>query len=171
MDKIHIEKKANEFLCGINDFPLPLIRLAEEKLSYEVLFLDNEVAGVAGKVNYTTKKIFVKQSDMPQRQRFTIAHEIGHIVLHARGVNANNQENSSREDHNINDDELTVYANHDPEREAEANYFAGCLLMPSDEYKKVWYRYDGDIFFIAMHFNVSRLSASVRANTLGLMSF
>lgn len=52
------------------------------------------------------------------RWRFTVAHEIGHFVLHQR----------SSIDHSLVRRDLTVWTN--ASEEAEANYFAAELLMP-----------------------------------------
>lgn len=58
----------------------------------------------------------------PERQRFTIAHELGHLVLHR------NQKQR------FNCDKESVYAGHETLRliEREADDFASNLLMPGD---------------------------------------
>ena len=62
--------------------------------------------------------IRVKTGLDPGRRRFTIAHEIGHFEFHPRlGLNRSDAT-----------DNLTIW--NDPTEEAEANLFAGELLMP-----------------------------------------
>jgi Zn-dependent peptidase ImmA (M78 family) len=67
--------------------------------------------------------IRVKPGLNPGRRRFTIAHEIGHFVLHPR-------EGLNREDTAAN---FTLW--NDPGEETEANMFAAELLMPEFLFK------------------------------------
>jgi Zn-dependent peptidase ImmA (M78 family) len=69
----------------------------------------------SGAVNSTDRAaaIWVRVSDAPVRRRFTIAHELGHILLHDLGVA-------------FRDDTFTGDS-----RETQANQFAAQLLMPS----------------------------------------
>ena len=61
------------------------------------------------------RAIFYDDSKPPARQRFSIAHEIGHIVLHeSDGATVHNREMSPSDD----------------PKEAEANIFASRLLAP-----------------------------------------
>jgi hypothetical protein len=55
------------------------------------------------------------------REIFTLAHEIGHVILHM-------DENSS-----FIDNSITISEKSTDLKEKEANYFAACLLMPADE--------------------------------------
>lgn len=65
--------------------------------------------------------IFINTSIRLSRELFTLAHELGHIVLHF------DKEKS------FIDNDLTIAEHNNNEIEQEANYFAACLLMPSDE--------------------------------------
>ena len=66
-------------------------------------------------------EIRVNAQEPPHAQRFSIAHEIGHHLLHPDGFVFSSHE----------DPESDLYAA-DPDRalEEEAEYFAGVLLMP-----------------------------------------
>ena len=67
----------------------------------------------------------------PVRQRFTIAHELGHAVLHAReGIHLDQAFRLRFRDQ-------TSAMAIDPE-EIDANSFAAELLMPADELNRVW---------------------------------
>lgn len=68
--------------------------------------------------------IFTNTSSRLAREIFTLAHEIGHAVLHMETVNA------------FVDDAITIGDRSTDEKEREANYFAACLLMPEDEIDK-----------------------------------
>ena len=66
--------------------------------------------------------IFYNDSASPERRRFTVAHELGHFILH-------------REQQSLfNCDKESVYSGHDTMRviEREADDFASNLLMPGD---------------------------------------
>lgn len=68
--------------------------------------------------------IFTNTCSRLAREIFTLAHEIGHIVLHME------------HEESFIDDMVTIYGNCTNEKEKEANYFAACLLMPADEVGK-----------------------------------
>lgn len=92
----------------------------------------------------------------PSRDRFTIAHELGHYVLHylwdpakAGGRMMATRRGSDR-------------------IEWEANWFAAAFLMPADEFRKEYTRLAGDIELLARQFGVSPSAADVRAKALGL---
>ena len=155
-----IERIANQQLGENPSYPVEVVKIAN-KLGYQVFRLQkDERPGIAGKVDHDKKSIFVKPSDPVQRQRFTIAHEIGHILLHRNG---------GKPSHFRDDDEIAVAVYSDSTEETEANRFAAMLLMPESEFKKVWGLHRGSVEEIADYFNVSQLAAAVRANTLGLM--
>lgn len=65
--------------------------------------------------------IFTNSCSRLSREIFTLAHEIGHAVIHLA-------DGQSFVDNNV-----TIAGRSDDEMETEANYFAACLLMPSDE--------------------------------------
>ncbi len=65
--------------------------------------------------------IYTNSSVRLSREIFTLAHEIGHAVLHMA------------EARTFIDNSNTISDYSADEREQEANYFAACLLMPDDE--------------------------------------
>lgn len=90
----------------------------------------------------------------PKRQRFTIAHELGHFFLHA-----------SKQATFV---DRTLFRNEDSNpMEWEANGFAGELLMPSGEFKAQIARGVKKVEDLANHFNVSAVAVRVRAKILG----
>jgi Zn-dependent peptidase ImmA (M78 family) len=109
--------------------------------------------------------IGVNKSHAVVRQRFTIAHELGHLLLHAQedlhvdeGIWLRNERSSRAED----------------EREIEANQFAAELLMPTDLVKeavagrKLDLVNDDDetLIELAAKFDVSRQALSFRLSRL-----
>ncbi len=82
--------------------------------------------GEEADLGFTMKKdedviVFTNSCSRLSREIFTLAHEIGHVVLHLNT------------DQSFIDDNNTINDRSDDAREREANYFAACLLMPADE--------------------------------------
>jgi Zn-dependent peptidase ImmA (M78 family) len=80
-------------------------------------------------LGFTLKKdsdtiIFTNTCSRLSREIFTLAHEIGHVVLHMEKTIS------------FIDDASTISEKNTDEKEEEANYFAACLLMPEDEVDK-----------------------------------
>ncbi|MNV69463.1 hypothetical protein D3C71_1623750 [compost metagenome] len=91
----------------------------------------------------------------PNRQRFTIAHELGHFSRHRGGQAEFVDQNFFR-----NGDSSPM--------ESEANRFAGELLMPEEVFRKYVKLFDGSIEELGKHFKVSTLAVRVRAKMLGM---
>lgn len=127
----------------------------------EVSHADLSDRGVSGFVYYDsiskTYKITVDENDPITKQRFTIVHELAHII---RG----------RE---------LIYGFSDGDLETEGlverfcNRFAAAFLMPEGEFKKIW----GSTITlnrflkrhaVALHFGVSEETVKYRALELGL---
>lgn len=91
----------------------------------------------------------------PNRQRFTIAHELGHYFKHRNEQNDFVDQN--------------FFRNSESNRiETEANRFAGDLLMPEDEFRLAVKSLSGSIEAVAQKFMVSTLAVRVRAKALGM---
>ena len=109
--------------------------------------------------------IFINTSIRLSREIFTLAHEIGHAVLHLNGEQP------------FIDNNATIAGGNLGEKEQEANYFAACLLMPSDEVDRfidlelMDFEKNGlsgmDIARIMSEFNVSYDVALNRLESLG----
>ena len=68
---------------GVHGTPSNAVKLAEA-LGYDVYQATFKDGAISGGVNFQEKggRIYLNQNDTPARQRFTLAHEIGHCVLH-----------------------------------------------------------------------------------------
>ena len=100
-----------------------------------------------GKSGYA---VTVNDKHCKARQRFTVAHEIGHFVLHPDLIGDR-----------IGDDGL--YRSHLPNiREVEANRFAANLLMPTELIEKAEVAGVDTIPDLARIFQVSRSTMAVR---------
>ena len=98
--------------------------------------------------------------DTPTRRiRFTIAHELGHWICHARGL----------------DDAPTYCRSQDLAEDAdralerEANVFGAELLMPEAAVREAWAAFP-DAQGLAVRFGVSALAAQWRLYSFGLAS-
>jgi predicted transcriptional regulator len=93
-----------------------------------------------------------------ERDRFTIAHELGHYVLHylyprQRG----------------NDPGPVKALRYGTGRvEWEANWFAAAFLMPEESFTKSFQTHNGDLFDVAQEFQVSSRAVLIRAQSLKL---
>lgn len=83
-------EKASELVEGISAPSIPVTEIAENS-GVNVVFTDMGKFSdkVAGFVDFNKHRIYVNMADRPQRQRFTIAHELGHWLLHRSAFEAN----------------------------------------------------------------------------------
>lgn len=152
-----LEKIADIVLTstGFNDKNVDVVHVAN-LLGYSVFQADlgASIAGMVEK-NAQEAKIYINKNELPERQRFTIAHEIGHILLHHKGGQ---------------DIEFTDYRNNDryDQKEFEADNFAAALLMPRDRSLEVWNNTQ-DVDNFARFMKVSRKAAAIRLINLGLI--
>jgi predicted transcriptional regulator len=92
------------------------------------------------------------------RDRFTIAHELGHFFLHYRLPRVNGQ--------NIGPLRAARYGG--DQAEIEANWFAASFLMPEQKFSEAYTASGGDLTKLAAIFGVSTSAADVRAKSLHL---
>lgn len=88
------------------------------------------------------------------RRRFTLAHELGHYLLH-------------RDAGNFEDGALFRREAQFDRHESEANAFASKLLMPETEFRTLIVSRNPNIDELARHFGVSAAAAKFRAEALG----
>lgn len=119
--------------CSIDKVPINVSEIAE-KLGFDIYygkFNDESVSGSMWDVNEeidlsATRKskrfILVSDRDTAERQRFTIAHEIGHFVMHCTDERNFYERYHSNPDKT--DPKLKKY-------EDDADFFAANLVLPS----------------------------------------
>lgn len=161
---------------GIDTVPVPVDWIAEQ-LGANVMYpseLSDNVSGVLVPTGAGRWIIGVNASHAETRQRFTIAHEIGHLRLHgyttphADGQYLLRMRNERSSDGSVDE-------------EIEANQFAAELLMPAGVLRRevansrieyaAWdgEHYDPDIELLARKFRVSKQSLTLRLSSLGLL--
>lgn len=154
--------------CGVTGVPVPVERIAKS-LGASVRYspLHDELSGMI----YITNQgpiIGVNSHHHPNRQRFTVAHEVAHLVLHqdliADQVHVDKRfpvlmRNASS-------------ATGTERMEIEANQFAAELLMPSGPLKAMLNKRgfdiddDGPLKMLASRFRVSRQALEFRIRSI-----
>lgn len=112
---------------------------------------DEESLHVRSRGDFT---IFIPHFTSSRRDRFTIAHELGHYFLHYLHPKVNG--------------ELSFGRGGRDRAETEANVFASALLMPAKQFEAAYWAAGGDTWKLAAQFDVSPRAAEVRAQVLGL---
>lgn len=168
-----IEQRAEALLArhGVNRAPVPVEQIAQAE---QVQVVRSPAAGQeSGFLMRDGRRILIglNTNEHPRRQRFTIAHELGHLQLHkgrplivdhAVRINNRNQTSSAASDN----------------EEMEANAFAAALLMPSALVEAaVWREQELGINTreqltdnLAAEFDVSKEAMSWRLINLGVFS-
>lgn len=125
-------KLANQLRLAMHGdkFPVDPIAIAQ-KLGVEVFFVefpDNSISGVLFKTkDMDVPSILINKEVKPNKQRFTIAHEIGHYIYNVTELGMNDSNSYDSVD----------YRNHNPSEELAkddvfADAFASELLMPRE---------------------------------------
>lgn len=86
---------------------------------------------ISGFYDFQDQTIYVNRDEYPLRQTFTVAHELGHSILHEDWARSENYRVLPR------DTSLLAQQANDP-REKEANAFAACLLTPRFLMDQYW---------------------------------
>lgn len=161
---VDIEQKAKELLQEheLYEVPVDPIKLAEilNVEVYQTNFKDDNLSGVISK-DEEKVVILTSSNEHYNRTRFTVAHELGHLVLHM------NKNQIIEEYHR---------GNKRSKQEMEANAFAAALLMPIDLIKPYVDELDktnlpdySKIKVLAEIFKVSESSMGYRMANLGLI--
>jgi Zn-dependent peptidase ImmA (M78 family) len=105
-------------------------------------------------------KIFLPTMTSSARDRFTIAHELGHFFLHFPLVQEADATAGMRATRWVEESKQDLVR-----CEWEANWFAAAFLMPAELFRN---SYAHGVERAAAFFAVSRRAVEVRASTLGL---
>lgn len=162
--KQFISEKAKGLYDG---YFLDLVKLCDRLglNCYEAVFENNGLSGAILKDEDGERfSIYVNKDHHPNRQRFTIAHEIGHYISYLLHSHSYQQlaESDGFEDYLLALRADGVISN----AETEANQIAAELLMPEAIVKELVNR-DASIETMKKTFGVSEAALSIRLNSLG----
>ena len=122
-----------------------------DKLQINIVYNDNlvndKVEKISGFSNVATRTIFINSSEVGERMRFTLGHELYHIL------------NDQNEERNEN--------NKFSENELNANSFSAELLIPKDILVKKIDDWGIDVERLAIYFKVSIPAMFYRLTNLG----
>lgn len=105
--------------------------------------------------------IYLSRNTSRVRDRFTIAHELGHLMLHLPAIKNADPNAIMRATRWVDES--------DPNQkraELEANWFAAAFLMPATEFKRVYIAYGAE--HAKEVFDVSGAAVDIRAKALGI---
>ena len=128
------EEKANEFLSKYNpnrEIPVPIEEIVELKLEISIIPKMKMLSqhGIDAFLSADFTELYIDQEhymSQSNRSRFTLAHEVGHYVLHKDIIKSINTLEQWK-------DYLLGQGSRRAIYEIQADNFAGCLLMPQPE--------------------------------------
>jgi Zn-dependent peptidase ImmA (M78 family) len=153
---------------GVNSIPVPVDRIARQLgAQLRVAPLDEEISGMIY-INDDIPIIGVNALHHPNRQRFTIAHELGHLELHrellTKTVHVDKQYRVLMRDQNSSTGTDSM--------EIQANAFAAELLMPANIFERLISNKtfdiddEGPLIELAKKFKVSKQAVEFRIRNL-----
>lgn len=151
MSKVDVQQLAEKVAKAVAYTPNGDLNQVVKKLGGEIIVEDSfEDLTQSGSIRVkgpSSFVIYLASFTGHLRDRFTIAHELGHYVLHSR----------------FGQTPIWVARGGSGRTEWEANWFAAGFLMPETEFRNLEQRPD---FEIAQHFGVSEQAVSVRRQSL-----
>ena len=130
-----VNRKANEFLQKYNpagNLPIPIEEIVELQMHIALVVVPGikELLGIDAFISSDFSQITIDEyayENYAERTKFSIAHEIGHSILHAEWYQNHGPKNL--------DDYLTFHERINQESykylEIQANTFAGLVLVPT----------------------------------------
>lgn len=178
-DRAEIERRAVEILERASAFDVPVdLEKVARTLEVNVHFdtLEDKVSGVLV-VKGEERNALINATHHSNRQRFSLAHEFGHLVLHDSEGDRLFIDTNMRVYQRVGAATDEVYSQPDsttkPHEEREANQFASALLMPSELVQREAVNLDlseeTDVAYLARTFGVSDQAMSIRLQQLGLL--
>lgn len=122
-------------------------------------YLPQDISGMIEPSSAGNYVITVNAGDAPTRQRFTVAHELAHFILHETRIGSGIDDDRTYRSTDAGRYHNTTIG---PREETEANKIAAAILMPYDLIAAR--KEDGvdDVGQLANEFGVSRHAMSIR---------
>lgn len=121
-------------------------------------FLGSDVSGMI-ETSGKTFNLTVNAIDPPTRKRFTLAHELGHYMLHRHLIGDGLDDDRAYRSTDVGKYHNTLIG---LKQEREANRFAANLLMPRKTVDEYWAKDAATIESMADKFGVSQHAMSIR---------
>lgn len=143
----------------IQALPIPVDQVAKALgILVQNIPLDDDLSGMSF-IKDGISVIVINAGHHPNRQRFTLAHELGHHVLHGDYLQ-----------NNVHVDKAVLHRNHrssegSDQKEVEANAFAAELLMPVSKmkkYREIDINNEAELTSVARRFKVSASAMAIR---------
>lgn len=145
---------------GLGDSPIPNLFEAVEEIGLKVLRQDIPIPGFFGLSACSLEQgafvLINKHNISIERQLFTLAHEIGHLIFHRGEYQDTLIEEGTKEEEKA--------------REAVANHFASYLLV-SDEALDRALNVFNDLIQLKAHFRVSYTMMLMRLDQMGKLKY
>lgn len=137
--------------------PINLLTICDDlNIKVKEVDFDDDVSGMLAK-----KTIYLNSNIHENRKRFTLAHELGHYLVHKKQDNSYKGVRFRSE----------YIASQEKNEEREANHFASLLLMPKrfieEELKKTKEISEEFIFDLAKKYKVSSIAMTIRLEKMG----
>lgn len=143
----------------INNPPIDVYEIAKnEGLEIEIKDFGDKFNNISGYIKPETRTIFVNSRDPENRRKFTIAHELGHWILHRDKLESEPEKYAILY-------RIPLGRTQDDPVEQEANCFAANLLVPEE--MLVARRDEKTEEELATEFHVSRDVIGYRISNLG----
>jgi Zn-dependent peptidase ImmA (M78 family) len=158
VDLIDTPEKFLGFVAAQGITPVPLdVKAIANKFGIEIQYADlkDKLSGILSKTGKNNWVIQVNENHHPNRQRYTIAHELAHFCLH-------------RHLKPVFEDQTFFRGVELCKEEWQANEFASNILMPEDKFRELVRSGKNDIEDVAQEFGVSTLALRIRAKSLGM---
>jgi predicted transcriptional regulator len=163
LSKAAVDKFASQVASHVGclpGFPLaPIVEKLGGTISVQNILDFNKIPSGSIRIDGPGRfEIFLASHTGPSRDRFTIAHELGHYVLHYLYPNQNGAQIERLEAQRYGSGRV----------EWEANWFAAGFLMPAEQFTERYHALKGVIPLLADEFGVSIEAARIRAQFVGL---
>ncbi len=157
----YIQEIATQFRhrLGLGDAPITNLFESVENIGLKVLrhpIPFDSFSGLSACSADFGAFILVNSNITIERQIFTLAHEVGHLIFHRGDYKDTLREDGTKEEEKL--------------REEVANHFAGHLLIPQGEFDR-FYRSEKDILRIKHHFRVSYQAILFRLAALQIIDY
>jgi Zn-dependent peptidase ImmA (M78 family) len=141
---------------NINVVPLDIDAIAERLgVLVKAVPMEGDMSGRLYRPEDSSQWIVeVNKDHHPNRQRYTIAHELGHFCLHKHLKH-------------LFEDQVFFRGGEPSKEEWQANDFASAILMPESEFRESVRSGITDIEKLSEKFEVSTLALRIRAKNLG----